>query len=381
MIKIIETRRDVAERILLSELKDVRPYTPQESKTIDRYKDGSFGLSNIAFALYSNGHNPRGRSSNYPYGLIFEDGQTLFSIGYYRKESDPEDSDGYVFVVAPRGKNAIEKVRAFTDSIISNDEIPCKGVYVRFLNEAQYKELLKLGFSPVDKDHYPWHLQAPQEDETYNSSIVSIDDLVSISEEGSVHINLIGTGSRNSRKKARDGYNRFANFLNRNQCTFSLEEYIGENQNDAERIIQKHFEMLREKGKDIGSTPEDHYNSLDPSLIDLGGVKAYLGYLQKKPVSVFVGEFLSPKRFGLYTPYTLRDKKLVLSDLGIDPESDEAVGFSAISIYAYIRLLEKLKNQGVKEVHLGGSELEDLDTVKRQLGGKSDPSYWVVKLK
>jgi len=377
---IEDTKRDIVERTLLNDFGHVRPFTVEESSIVDRYKDGSFGLSSIAFALYSNGHNLRGISLNYPYGLIFEDDETLFSISYYRKESDSEDSDGYVFVVAPRGNNAIEKVNAFSDSVLSNDQIPCKGVYVRFLTHNQYGELLKQGFSQVDKDHYPWHPEAPQEDETYSYSIFTIDDLVSIGDEN-IHINLIGTGSRSSRRSTRGGYNRFNNFLDRNQCTFTLEEYSPENLSEAENIIQKHFEMLREKGKAIGSTPEDHYNSLDPSLIEVDSIRAYIGYLQEIPVSIFVGEFLSPERFGLYTPFTLRDRKLVLPDLGIDTDSDKAMGFSTISVYAYIRLFLELKNQGIKEVHLGGSELPDLDRFKRQLGAKSYPSYWTVKLR
>src|SRR3989338_2577842 len=98
--------REVVERELLK-FEHVRPYTPEESIVIGKYKDGTFGVSNMAFALYSNGRNLRGRSLERPFGLMYEDGSTLFSIGYFRKELDSEDALGYVFIVAPRGKDAV----------------------------------------------------------------------------------------------------------------------------------------------------------------------------------------------------------------------------------------------------------------------------------
>ncbi len=345
-----ETKRDIVENILLDRFEQVQPYSPNYSEVIGKYKDGSFGVSNLAFALYSNGLGPRGRSSKHPYGLVFEDSETLFSIGYYRKENDPEDSDGYLFVVAPRGKNIGEKIGEIFDEVKGKD-IPCKGVYARFLKLDQYLELLNTGFLPIEES--PWHSESPKEDETYSHSIVNIKNHIPI--------------------KTRYAKNRFKNFLKRSGFQYELEKLA--NKEDARQVIDSHFDMLQKKGKAIGSTPEDHYNSLSSDLLNLESVNAYVGYLQEDPVSVFVGEMLSPNRFGLYTPFTLRDPDKISC---VDTCSDYT-GFTAMPTYAYVRLSEKLKERGISEVHLGGSELPDLDRFKRQLGGREDPSYWAVK--
>lgn len=343
-----ETKRDAVERFLLDGFGQVKSYTPEYSSVIKNYKDGSFGVSNLSFALYSNGLNPRGRSSKYPYGLIFEDGETLFSIGYFRKEHDPEDSDGYLFVVAPRGKNVGEKIRELTEGI--KGKIPCNGVYARFLKSDQYLELLNSGFLPIEE--FPWHPEYPKEDETLSNSIVTID---------------------NGSKKIRLSNNRFRNFLERRDFEYSLKPITSGNKKDGRHVIDSHFKMLEENKKAMGSTPEDHYNSLTSDLLNLESVRSYIGYLQESPVSIFVGEMLSPNRIGLYTPFTLRDTKKISCIV------KKSKSFTAMPTYAYAQLFEKLKEEGIEEVHLGGSELPDLNRYKRKLGAEEDPSYWAVK--
>jgi hypothetical protein len=355
----IGTRRDIAESILLNKFKGVvRPYTPKESGIIEKYKDGSYGLSNLAFALYSNGLNPRGRSSRYPYGMVFEDGETLFSIGYYRKELEPEESDGYLFVVAPRGKNATKKIMKFTDVAISDCKILCKGVYVRFLARKQQDELLYEGFVSVDESNNPWHQSAPREDETFSHSLITLNDITN--------------------RKLRLASNRFDNFLKRNGLEYNLRRYHGKEDHDtAKLIIRKHFEMLRKMGRQISSVPEDHYNSIDPNLTKLNSVFSYLGFLDDcVPVSLFVGEKVSDRRVALYTPFTIRNVDEIL---GNEPERKR--GLTAMPIGAYLTLFEDLKSNGIEEVLLGGSELKSLDDFKREMGAKPDPSYWTVKLK
>lgn len=54
-------------------------------------------------------------------------------------------------------------------------------------------------------------------------------------------------------------------------------------------------------------------------------------------------------------------------------------GFSAISQYCYLRLFNELMGQGIEWVNVGGSETEDLDKFKRQLGATLEPSYWAVR--
>jgi hypothetical protein len=360
------------EKYLLENFDSVRPFTAEEARkgTINRYKDGSYGVSNIGFALYSNGNNPRGRSSNHPFGLVFEDGENLFSIGYYRKESDPEDSNGYIFVVSPRGRNATKKIMEFTDIAISDDKIPCKGVYARFLTREQYDELLHKGFLPVDESHNPWHTSASREDETFSHSLITLDNAIKGNE------------------KLRLASNRFDNFSKRNGLRYYLRQYRGEEDYEiAKIIVKKHFDMLRKAGKQVDSVPEDHYNSIDAKITRLDSTIAHLGFLDNVPVSLFVGEKLSDKRVALYTPFTLRDTMFVFKELGLNPnetltgKKERKRGFTAMPAAAYLTIFEDLKARDFDEVLLGGSELKGLDDMKRKMGAKPDPSYWAVKLR
>jgi len=47
----------------------------------------------------------------------------------------------------------------------------------------------------------------------------------------------------------------------------------------------------------------------------------------------------------------------------------------------FFAIFQELQKRGIKEVHLGGSELPELNKFKRRLGARNDPSYWAVKLK
>ncbi|MEK6918664.1 MAG: hypothetical protein AABW73_01365 [Nanoarchaeota archaeon] len=369
----MKPKREIVEENLLEQFREIRPHIPsRDHQAISHYKDGTFGLSSLGFALYSNGHSLRGQSKTRPYGLIFESEDTMFSIGYYRKEQDSAESDGHVFIVAPRGDKVIEEVKRLTKSVL-NSSLPCRGVYARFLTVDQYKQLLSDGFLPAKEA--PWHEDSPEEDETLTSSLVRLEDIV----DSQSQIRVLPYGSRNSRKKSRMTYQRFRNFLDKNCLEYDLRDFSAENSEVAKRIIQDHFDTLREEGNQIGSIPEDHFNSCDSEIIKLPSVITQIGYLGNLPVSYFSGEIVSDSRLALYTPFTLRSPELVLPKIGKDVKAKE--GFSAISMFAYLELLRKLKDKGIKEVLFGGSEHRDLNRIKRQFGCRNDPSYWAVKLK
>jgi hypothetical protein len=375
---IMITCRDAIEEVLLRSFPAIRPFNPSDSLTLRKYQDEkSFGLSNLAFALYSNGHSLRGKSSNYPRGLFYEDGESVFSLGYYRKEYDSENAQGYLMITSPRGKKCFDKVQKIMQKV-QETKVPCRGVYLRFLSLELYLESLRIGFLPVKE--FPWHPEAPEEDETYNHSLVDLCNLMELGAEGEIKIKLVSHFSKNSRSKARDAYSRFKNFLERNNLTYTLDSYVSSHEEKAHQILFHHFSFLKERGKAIGSTPEDHLNSLDPQIHQLEPVKAYIGYLGNYPVSLFVGEKLTPKTFALYTPFTVRDPQAVLPSFGLVPETEFAKGFTAISCYAYLRLFSELRREGIQKVHFGGSETADLNRFKRQLGATNVPSYWAVKL-
>src|SRR3989338_4021584 len=164
----MNTNRELAEEMLL-QLPHVRPFTPMEHETLERYKDGTFGLSTLSFALYSNGHNLRGKS-RHPYGLMYEDGEAIFSIGFFKKELKDEE---YIILVCPRGKDSIHKAATFTQEVL--ERVPCRGVYIRYLHFEEYRQLLNNGFLPAKEN--PWHDDSPEEDETLTNSLLFLEEL------------------------------------------------------------------------------------------------------------------------------------------------------------------------------------------------------------
>lgn len=350
----MKTNRDAAEAVLLAEFPQVRPLTPAEASTIEKYKDGSFGLSTLGFALYSNGNNLRGKSSNHPYGLIFEDGETLFSIGHFRKELDSPASEGHLLIVAPRGKDAIEKVKKFSEKTL--EKTSCASVYARFLTLNQYLGLLNKGFLPIEES--PWHGDSPKEDETCLNSLLKLNDVF----DESGQVKKLATGTAKTRDRTRRSYNDFKKL----NLSYSLEPYTEAKYQEAKLIVDAHFQ--EKKDRIIGSTAEDHYNSIDPAFCNLPATVAYVGYLEDKPVSIFVGEKVSPNRVALYTPITLQ------------PSSSKLLE-RVLARAAYVELFSLLKAQGIKEVHLGGSEHRELNRLKREFGCRNDPSYWAVKMR
>ena len=162
-------------------------------------------------------------------------------------------------------------------------------------------------------------------------------------------------------------------------CEYKL--VLKKDSTTSKMIIDRHFDMLKLKGKNIGSTPEDHYNCIDENVLRLHSTLSYIGYLGDAPVSTCIGEHIDETTIIFYTSISLRDPKIVLTSLGIEPGSEKSVGFSALSVYSYLCLFDKLLRAGYKKTHLGGSELPDLNIAKRHLGAKPDPTYWAVKLR
>lgn len=344
--------------------KHVRIFKPGDV-LLDRYKDGSFGMSNCAFVLYSNGYNLRsglaevGVSS----GFVYEDGSTIVSIGYFRKEGNMEGEPGYLFVVSPRGERAIEKVNSFVTEILNDTNFPCKGVYIRFLTQEQKDQLLRIGFLPIEQN--PWHPQAPQEDETFTSSLVRIGNLILL-EGGCLKIKNTPGVIGKEKRGLRYNYNAFGNCQTRMGKEYRLIEGI--NNAQAIELIRAHFKKLGETGKQIGSTTDDYSGIFDGSLDSIPGVYRYSGYLDEELVSVFVAEKLSEQRVGLYTSISLREGR--------------EMGFNALPSYGYITFFARLQELGFEEVLLGGSETLDLDRFKRmKLGAQPDPTCWVVKMR
>jgi hypothetical protein len=372
-----ESIREIFETQVLESIENIHVFSNELSDKINKYKDGSFGMSSIGFALYSNGYNLRGESRFNKAGLVFEDGESIFSIGFFSKELETEDNvNNYVFIVSPRGKDVLQKVSNFIDELKEKVEVNIEGYYIRFLHLDQYIEFINNGFLPIKEN--PWHPESPEEDETFTNALLDINKLITLNGD-EIKINKVTdtVRSKNSRKKAKDGFSRFNNFLDRNNSKFEIRKYDKKDRTVVKDIIVKHFELLESKGKNIGSTPEDHFNSFQDQFTQLDETLSYVGFLDEKPVSTFIGEKVGEDTLALYTTFTLRDEETVFAESELKQVNTK--GFTAMPVYAYLMLFANLLKEGISKVHLGGSELADLNRFKRQLGGKNMPTYWVFK--
>lgn len=368
------TQREGVEAAILNKFSYVNVFNPREHHPlVDKFKDGSFGLSSAGFALYSNGYNVRGQSDLAPFGLFYHHNDCIFSIGYFRKEGYSMEKSGYLFLVSPRGPNVEAEADEFIRALRQSN-LPIAGFYVRFLRLEQFKKFLNMGYAPA-KEH-PWHPQAPEEDEHLTNSVVSLNRLLPEGMTQNIAQSLTTT-SKNHRKHFRLETQRFQNFLKRTMSSYRFEHLRLADSEVAKGIVVRHFETLAKNGKQIGSTPEDYFGLVSAEILELPEVVSYLGFLNNLPVSLFICEKLVSGMAAAYSCLTLRDPSFVLPAAGLSLDSGNMAGFSAMPNYAYYMLFAELQKFGIALVHLGGSEHPDLDRSKEHMGAENDPTYWV----
>ena len=361
-------RRKTYEHRLVEKYKGaIVPFNPVEHHPlVDSFKDGSFGHSTSAFALYSHGHKKNAHSAFAPFGLIYHDGGVMFSMGYFRRELDGKD---YLVLTAPKIKEgdaqeAVRKVVNFVNEILAQTDI--SGVYVRFLDLHHYLHFLNAGFLPA-KEH-PWHPEAPEEDEHLNYSKI---DLNAFFERGTIK-------SRYPRLQV----NRFRNYLQRSKASLALHEtskdanVIAQETELARGIVSVHFSFLEKMGKAISSSFEDYLNLTDHLIWNLPPVFTHIGWLYDPeaglniPVSFSLGEQLSSTTAALYCLVALRPQLI----------GEETRGKNALIKYSHHLLFRDLYGRGIETVHIGGSEHPDLNWAKRKWGAELNPTYWCVKI-
>jgi hypothetical protein len=365
---VSETERERLERVLIGAFDAVRPLTSGDLPKLLPFKGGAFMPSLLGFMLYGNGYSLRGTSETCRNGLIYEDGETLFGIGIFRKTLDTPV--WHVMVNGPWGANGFAKVDTFIRALRSLN-VP-HDVFVRHLSGTDYRTFLDHGYSPIGAS--PWDPAAPSEDETLNHKRIHLADIIGVDENGHLEIKTLhGEENRGFRVKARMAFNRFSNFLTRSQLRFAIRDYTLADREVAEGLVRHHFKILKNP---VGSTPEDYMALVrfDPAE---GGDQYFgkIGFLENDAVSIpallFIGEKTGPSTVALYATFANRDQKVLGGRF-------EATGFSAISQYAYLTLFQMLRHTGIEWVDVGGSETDDLNQFKRQLGAREEPSYWVV---
>jgi hypothetical protein len=367
----LQTGRDEIESILLDVFPEVEPLSPSSWEVIDRYKDGSFGMSLASFYLYSNGANLRGKSRRFPAGLLYHDGEVCFSIGAFRRTLDGDR--WHLMISAPKGENAVERVHRFLQRAAPLTAHLGAENYVRHLSEAQRDAFHALGYRPVEES--PWDPKAPAEDETLNHRLVPLSDLIETAPDGSFSVKTLQSSqAKRFRTKARLAWNRFSNFLERGGLRYRVRPFEAADGDLAEEMVRSHFGELIDP---VGSTPEDYMNlvRLDPAAAGPGyfGRIAYLeGLGESVPLSLFIGERTGPETVSLYATFTRRSPGPLEGRLDL-------TGFTAAPQFAYLRIFHELQGLGVKFADLGGSETEPLDRFKAQLGAQELMTYWVVQ--
>lgn len=363
-----DTERERIERLLIREFDAVAPLEPRHLPRFASYKGGGFMPSVLGFMLYCNGYSLRGTSHQCRNGLIYEDGECLFGIGIFRKTL--ESPIWHVMVSGPWGVNGFAKVDAFIRRLRALGVT--SEVYVRHLSETHYQTFCQHGYRSIDES--PWCADAPSEDETHNHKRIRLSDIVGEGQGAQLEIKTLqGEERRGFRTKARMVFNRFSNFLERNGLRLVVRDYTLADREIAEHLVRHHFDILKNP---VGSTPEDYMSLIrfDPSA---GGDQYFgkIGFLEGGAVSIpallFIGEKTDATTVALYATFANRDQETL--DARIDP-----TGFSAISQYAYLILFRTLRDIGVEWADVGGSETEDLNKFKRQLGATAEPSYWVM---
>ena len=365
---VAETERERMEQLLLRESPEVKALKAGDRHRFTPYKRGGFMPSVLGFMLYCNGYSLRGTSRNCPNGLFFEDGETLFGIGIFRKTL--ESPIWHLMVSGPWGANGFAKVDAFIRKLralgIQHE------IFVRHLTGEQQQAFLQHGYRPVEES--PWCADAPAEDETFNHKRIQLTDIIGAGEGPNLEIKTLpGEGNRGHRTKARMVFNRFTNFLERNGLTFVIRDYTLADREVGENLVRHHFAILKNP---VGSTPEDYMSLVrcDPGAV---GDQHFgkIGFLERGNISIpsllFLGEKTDATTVALYATFANRDQDTL--DSRIDP-----VGFSGISQYAYLVLFQMLRDQGVTAVDVGGSETDALNKFKRQLGANEVPSHWVI---
>lgn len=384
----IKTQRDQIEQLLLQYFPEsIHRVDNQNYQRINRVKNGHFARSMLGIMLYANGYNLRGTSTHNPNGLIYDDGKHFFGIGIFKRTLSSKSS--HLMVVAPIGEDVHKLVEAFLSKIdILLEEHKATDLlaesYVRHIELDQYQQYIDMNYVPVIEA--PWDEEAPAEDEEKNHKLIKLTDMIELDADGDGYTvkTLQGQNSRSFRTKAKMANNRFENFLTRCDYQLKIIDYNLKYQDIAEKLVIRHFGSLKNP---VGSTPEDYFNIVryqPPENCQQYFAK--IGFLQPTsqnaidldegsiPIMLFIGEKVAADKVAFYATFALRDTDVL-------PSHIDTRGYSAISQYCYLQLFNMLMKQGVEWVNVGGSETDDLDKFKRQLGATLEDSYWAVRLK
>jgi hypothetical protein len=352
----------------------VTPVGPllEESPTFQSHRDlvASFGYSIRAFLLYA---QVAGNGSTRSPGFFIELDGSTFGLGLYLQENTVN-----AHVISPIGTNWRDAVSRFSRMLLATNLVD--RVYVRHISEKAGNDLESVGFAQLNAAT-GWCARAAYEDESFNHRHVELGLIVCREADGGIKVrNLESNDSGNFKTKFRLAFQRGENFLARNGLVYKLRPYTAVDAQEVQELVQAHFAVLEQSRRAIGSCALDYQLLLDTLLHDPARYISFVGVLrnddQEVIASIFLGERTGEHSGGLYCSITNRSKDELLRVL---PNVDLS-GFTALPQYSLARLFGELQTQGWKSVDLGGSETEDLDRFKRQMGATEVKTTWRVMM-
>lgn len=336
---------------------NLREFQPElDNLSLQMVKNGRFHHSATAIALYLSRY-PVSAAHDKKFGYIYMNGTEILAFGVFRGL----DNRRYGFIIPIKAKSS--KIHEMAKYVIK--EFKLAGAYVRFLGVAEFGPLLNPMFGFVPAKERPWHPDAPEEDETLNNALIHIPRVIKSVERGK-GLKHIRQCTNRIRRLFEDTNSRFTLVRIRSQ------DHISE----AEKIVRMHLGAIDRRGKLVSSSPEDYEGILQPEILSLRSVRAFLGCINDLPVSVLIGDTTGEHSAGLYAAITLRDEAYISKAI---PSYDTShhPRLSALSTYVIFTYLKELNAEGIHHLDLGGSEHADLNKWKRHLGAKARPTYWV----
>lgn len=263
------------------------------------------------------------------YGLKYYDGERFLVLGVFNRPYK-NDMRPHALLVRPLGNwsnIAIKEILSFVYNIIQTP------VYLAKINNELFYELKTDDI--IDAYQYPWHEDAPLEDDTYPEQIVDLELMKE----------AITSKSSNELKKKLNQYKAH------HEIKFETSKYYAaENFKNSSTIIKQFFSEKYPKHHGI-SAPSDYSNMLEMKEDIDKGVHIEIVKQDKEPIGFFLAERTScPKTVGIYANIVL------YKDIDI----------SGISEMLLLSFLIRLHELDYKYANLGGSEKRGLHDFKNK---------------
>jgi len=269
-----------------------------------------------------------GEEFGHELGYKYVSSQFLAVIGFFKRPYSSPPS--YHFhIIRPMG---VWWEESFTQLCRRLWEISGQPVYIKKLSSEQYAHFLqKPHFHGVEK--YPWHPLAPAEDDTYPEVLVDIKQTLE---------DLVGGGKHELKTKYKRFLDRFKMSLQDHDYNFLLAS-------QARQIVESFFEYEKHSQTHLSSA-NDYYNM----LMEFGWQEQFRNDFWKGVISInsIPAAFYAAERLGSGTGTGL------YANLTLYRE------YPYISEYLLLHLMEKLDNQNISVLNLGGSETAGLHSFK-----------------